>query len=96
MQEITAILLILFLPLASFLYQIFFAKKDCHKVPLISILVSLTLSISLFFQTFGIGDYFDVIDVPLENTTIFRLFGNERLVSIYMGCTRHPPLPHLM
>tara|TARA_B100000131_G_scaffold323200_2_gene380474 strand:- start:990 stop:3020 length:2031 start_codon:yes stop_codon:yes gene_type:complete len=57
MQEITAILLILFLPLASFLYQIFFAKKDCHKVPLISILVSLTLSISLFFQTFGNGDY---------------------------------------
>ena len=86
MQEITIILWILFLPLISFLYQILFAKKDCHKVPLLSIFLTLSLSVFLFFKSFGKGEYLyqakwiDIYDfsIPLgvwiNDATILMIF----------------------
>ena len=46
------ILLILFIPLLSFLYQLFFASKNSHKVPMILMGANLILSLSLFFHIF--------------------------------------------
>ncbi len=86
MQEITIILSILFLPLISFLYQILFAKKDCHKVPLLSIFLTLILSFVLFFKNFRESDFLcqvkwiDIYDfkvslgVWINDATIIMIF----------------------
>ena len=53
MIDTLLILLILFLPLGSFLYQIFFASKNCHKIPILAMSACMLISLFLFFNFFG-------------------------------------------
>ena len=60
------ILSILFIPLISFLYQLFFASKDCHKVSIFLIGANLGLSLFLFIKflkTEGFGASFEWINI---------------------------------
>ena len=53
MIDAILILSVLFLPLGSFLYQLFFASKDCHKIPILAMGATLLISLFLFFNSFG-------------------------------------------
>ena len=85
-MDTNLILAILFLPLVSFLYQIFFARKDCHKIPVLAMGISLFISLFLFFSSFGgyefnasskwlsIGAFNVDIGIWLNDATIIMLF----------------------
>ena len=87
MTDSLIILSILFIPLVSFVYQLFFSSRDSHGIPILLISLNLCFSIFLFFKFFGsniIKGSFDWISISNFKVSLGFWIDDAAIIMIFV------------